>query len=129
MTRRLRDGVTALAAFVLLVGVAGCAARKVYGENTLRIATAVGQDVVIKLASNPTTGYDWQIGGSPDPRIAALIESDYELPRSPAPGAGGQRRWTFRAVGPGTTTIRFDYARPWERTPPEKSTTFTITVQ
>jgi len=112
-----------------LLVVAGCAGKKVYGAGTSTIETTVGQDIVIALESNPTTGYGWQVGGRVDSAIVAQISSDYEPSPSTALGAGGHQRWTFRAVGRGTTTIRLDYARPWELTSPVKSTTFTLVVR
>jgi predicted secreted protein len=104
----------------------GCAKKTVYGEATPTIDTRAGRDIVIALASDPTTGHEWRIGALPDPRVAALISADFEL-GLPAAGPGGDQRWTFRAVGSGTTTLRLDYGRPWST--PIKSTTFTIVVR
>ena len=128
MSRACRTAVAGLTVAGLLV-VAGCAGKKVYGADTSTIETTVGQDIVIALESNPTTGYTWRVAGRVDPAIVALISSDYEPSPSTALGSGGRQRWTFRAVGRGTTTLRFDYARPWELTSPVKSTTFTLVVR
>lgn len=128
MSRAYRATLAGLAVAGLVV-VAGCAGKKVYGADTSPIETTVGQDIVIALESNPTTGYGWQVGGRVDPAIVALISSDYEPSPSTALGTGGHQRWTFRTVGRGTTTIRLDYARPWELTSPVKSTTFTLVVR
>jgi inhibitor of cysteine peptidase len=128
MSRAYRATLAGLAVAGLVV-VAGCAGKKVYGADTSSIETTVGQDIVIALESNPTTGYSWQVGGRVDSAIVAQISSDYEPSPSTALGAGGYQRWTFRAVGRGTTTIRLDYARPWVLTPPLKSTTFTLVIR
>ncbi len=128
MSRACRAAVAGLTVAGLLV-VAGCAVKKVYGAGASTIETTVGQDIVIALGSNPTTGYVWQVGGRVDPAIVALMSSDYEPSPSTALGAAGHQRWTFRAVGRGTTTIRLDYARPWELASPVKSTTFALVVR
>ena len=128
MSRACRAAVAGLTVAGLLAG-AGCAGKKVYGADTPTIETTVGQDIVIALESNPTTGYVWRVGGRVDPAIVALISSDYEPSPSPLLGAAGHQRWTFRVVDRGTTTLRFDYARPWELTSPVKSTTFTVVVR
>ena len=129
MSRACRAAVAGLTVAGLLV-VAGCAGKKVYGANGSTIETTVGQDIVIALESNPTTGYTWRVSGRVDQSIVGLISSDYEPSASTtALGVSGHQRWTFRAVGRGTTTIRLDYARPWELTSPAKSTTFTLVVR
>jgi predicted secreted protein len=124
MTRALRAGVAVLALAAVLGAPSGCARKTIYGEGTPRIDTAAGRDVVIDLPSDPTSGHDWRIGALPDARVLALLSADY------VPGAtpeGGRQRFTFRAVGSGTTTARFDYGRPWAA--PVKSTTFTVVVR
>ena len=129
MSRACRAAVAGLTVAGLLV-VAGCAGKKVYGANVSTIETTVGQDIIIALESSPTTGYTWRVSGRVDQAIVGLISSDYEpSPSTTVLGVSGHQRWTFRAVGRGTTTIRFDYARPWELTSPAKSTTFTLVVR
>jgi hypothetical protein len=59
----------------------------------------------------------------PDGRVLALINADY----LDGATAGGHQRFTFRAVARGTTTVRFDYGRPWMA--PLKSATFNILVR
>ena len=127
MSRACRAAVAGLTVAGLVV--AGCAGKKVYGADTTTIETTVGRDIVIALESNPTTGYTWRVAGRIDQAIVGLISSDYEPSPSPVLGAGGRQRWTFRVVGRGTTTLRFDYARPWELTSPVNSTTFTVVVR
>ena len=129
MSPRYAAALAGLAVAGLAVA-AGCAGKKVYGESVSTIETAVGRNIVIALESNPTTGYVWRVAGRVDQAIVGLISSDYEpSPSTTVLGVSGHQRWTFRAVGRGTTTIRFDYARPWELTSPAKSTTFTLVVR
>ena len=128
MSRACRAAVAGLTVAGLLV-VAGCAGKKVYGADVSTIETTVGRDIVFALESNPTTGYTWRVSGHVDQAIVGLISSDYEPSPSTALGVAGHQRWTFRAVGRGTTTIRLDYARPWELTSPAKSATFTLVVR
>ena len=124
MTRALRAGVAGVALAAVLSGPTGCARKTVYGEATPRIEIASGRDVVIDLASDPTTGHEWRIGALPDARVLALLNADYV---AGATAGGGLQRFTFRAVAPGTTTMRFDYGRPWMA--PLKSATFNALVR
>jgi predicted secreted protein len=123
MNRPLRGGLTVLAIAALL-GTTSCARKTVYGEGTPRIETGAGRDVVIEVPSDPTTGHEWRLGAMPDGRVLTLLSADYE---AGAASAGGRQRFVFRAVAPGTATVRLDYGRPWMT--PVKSATFTVLVR
>jgi inhibitor of cysteine peptidase len=72
-----------------------------------------GDSVVLRLAENPTTGYQWALEpGSDD--VLALQGSDYIGPTSPNPGAGGQRVFTFKAARGGSATVHLRLRRAWE---------------
>jgi predicted secreted protein len=129
VSRTVRGGLALLAVATLLTGPAGCARTKLYGEGTPTIVTAQGEQVVIELASNPTTGFSWALSGQPDPMVVTLMANDYAPSPSPTLGASGHQRWTFRAVGLGSTTIRFAHGRTWQQTPPDKTATFTVIVR
>ena len=72
----------------------------------------------VKLCSNPSTGFRWseeaQINDS-----AVLEQGDHELigperEPPPPPGTPGQEVWIFKALKEGSSTIFFEYSRPWE---------------
>ncbi|MBN2131081.1 MAG: protease inhibitor I42 family protein [Sedimentisphaerales bacterium] len=89
------------------------------------IEVTVGQNFVISLQSNPTTGYSWELT-SPLPTWLVLVGSEY-IPAPTDPpmvGSGGVEEWTFRANAAGTATITFEYRRPWEKdqSPAERKT-------
>ena len=122
---------SALLALVLLVaGTPGCAAKKVYRDGTPTISGRTGEVVIVELASNPTTGYSWMLTGQPDPTVATLTETDYQLsPSSPLGLGGGHQRWSFKLVAPGTSTMVFSYGRTWENAPAQKATMFNVIVR
>jgi inhibitor of cysteine peptidase len=95
------------------------------------IEVIVGEDFVIPLDSNPTTGYSWELASSL-PKWLELIGSEY-VPTPTEPGivgSGGVEEWTFRANTEGTTTITFEYRRPWEKDqPPAERKTFVIVAR
>jgi len=95
------------------------------------IEVTVGEDFVISLDSNPTTGYSWQLASSL-PAWLELIGSEY-VPTPTEPGivgSGGVEEWTFRANAEGTATITFEYRRPWEKDqPPAERKTFVIVAR
>lgn len=130
LRRALHGGPALLALVALLAAAEGCARKKVYSESTPSIAATVGEEIVIQLASNPATGSSWSTAGSPDPTVVTQMASDFVANPSAAFGTEGVHRWTYRAVGPGSATLRFNYGRTWDRqTPPERSATFTINIR
>lgn len=81
------------------------------------IEVEVGELLVVTLESNPTTGFGWQLSGSFDEGLLALIDSRYEPGENTEQGmvgAGGSEVWTFKALATGETKISLEYSRPWE---------------
>jgi inhibitor of cysteine peptidase len=73
-----------------------------------------GQQMVLKLTSNPTTGYDWEITGLDTSILQQTGEVDYKSD-SMLIGSGGTDTWTFKAVGSGNTHLTLVYHRSWEK--------------
>lgn len=77
-----------------------------------------GEMFQVKLCSNPSTGFEW-LEDAQISDTAVLEQEDHEFigPESeppPPPGTPGQEVWTFKAVKEGSSTIFFEYGRPWE---------------
>lgn len=82
----------------------------------------VGDELAVHLTGNPTTGFTWQATIVPD-CLSLKGEAEYaqdEVPQGMA-GVGGTFSFRLTATKPGTGTVRFAYARPWEKdVEPEK---------
>lgn len=87
----------------------------------------LGQQLRFALPENVTTGYRWHLA-SPCPTILDLT-ADQPGPAAFTPGAGNTHTWVFSANSQGRCDLRFEYARPWEKTPPAKLLTFPVSVQ
>ena len=74
------------------------------------IEARVGDELVLQLAENPTTGYRWQ----PEPGLQASAREDRFEPAAAAPGAGGVRTLRFLLSIPGRSDLTFCMRRPWE---------------
>jgi len=97
-------------------------------ENIIRVEA--GRQFVIKLESNPTTGYNWQLSEIPDPSMLEFIRQGYILPQNKLIGAGGQEEWVFKALKPGKIKILFKYVRAWEKeVAAEKTESFLVIVK
>ena len=79
--------------------------------NTGRTVT-VGDEIVVNLPENPTTGFLWR----PDLDTDALqmISDDYEIDQGQR-GAPGMHRFLFRVLREGPTALRLVRGREWEK--------------
>ncbi len=105
-----------LLAGILVVGMmAGCnkvSADQNYTDPAQPINAEVGDVFTIQLASNPTTGYEWQYTGIGS--HVRLLEQTYKAGEPVAIGSGGSDIFTFKAEGEGSATLTFNYKRSWE---------------
>lgn len=95
------------------------------------VTLVVGQDLLVTLDSNPTTGYDWLVDTAPDAAVLTLSERLYvPTPVDPGiAGSGGATTTRFTAVAAGTTSIVLRYKRSWEDdTPGDELVTVDVTV-
>jgi len=83
-------------------------------DNDAQIQVERGAKITIELKENPTTGYRWTIGSMDQAFLAT--EGDEFLPRDQkSPGAGGVRRFFFRAKAEGSTALTLINKRAWQR--------------
>jgi inhibitor of cysteine peptidase len=120
-----------VAVVVLTLGlVAGCLEIKTYDDEGQTIEIDVGQEFIIALGSNPSTGYSWQ--ASYDEAKLELIggESTYEAEETDEPvvGAGGIEYFQFKALEAGDTEITLTYAQPWEGGGVGETKIFTVDI-
>jgi len=92
---------------------------------------AKGREIIVRLAGNPTTGFNWKVGEISGVAVKSQGDPTY-VPTQHAQrmvGAGGTFVFKFLAVKPGKSTVKLVYARPWENEkPPVQSFTATIEV-
>ncbi len=105
-----------------------------YTESNSAFAISADQpEFMIKLKSNPTTGYSWFLREY----NTALIESVSHAFQAPTDkklmGASGFEVWKFKVkpaafTVPQQTTLKFVYARPWESGEPTTQQLFKVTT-
>lgn len=71
-----------------------------------------GDVIIINLAENPSTGYEWAIDKI-DSNALELQNSEFSLPENAGLGGGGERIFTFRTKATGTTRLQLKEWRPW----------------
>ena len=86
--------------------------------------------LALKLASNPSTGYSWQM--SADSAAVVRVGSTFIIPREEeermATGVAGTEILFLNVNESGTYKVKMEYKRPWERISLDKFT-FTISVR
>ena len=101
-------------------------------ENGKDLRMDAGDFLVFRLPSNKSTGYSWSVVTSKSSLLSQVGEAGYELPKSAKGlvGVGGTEVWKFRALGAGSLTITFAYARPWEKgVPPVRTLSWPVTIR
>ena len=88
-------------------------------DNGRTIEAREGDEIVLQLPENPTTGYRWHVD-----RVEGALEPEAEsrlpeaAPSPPDPnvqfGRGGVRELRFRAVAPGTARLELKHWQAWE---------------
>ncbi len=105
-----------ITALLLTLGLIGCTrAISPRPPRTVNITTTVGEEFVIALGSNPSTGYRWK--ASYDEERIELLEQTYK-PKESADvkvvGGEGVEYFKFKALKPGKTEITMTCERSWE---------------
>jgi inhibitor of cysteine peptidase len=89
------------------------------------VSVAEGDEFVVALPANPSTGYAWTVGENPD----VAFVSSRQVSGGTEPGSPGTQQLTFRGSHAGASTLALAYARSFEAgVPPAKTAKFAVTV-
>lgn len=88
---------------------------------------------VVKLKSNPTTGYSWFLREY-NSNLIVPIKHTYEAENKKLVGSFGYEYWTFQVkkaafLVPQQTALKFVYTRPWENSDTPKLAMFWVATQ
>ncbi len=120
-----------MAAPLQAAGASGPVVTLAQHDRPIRLAR--GETLTLRLESNGTTGYQWEIVSFP--RNVRRVGDRYEAPPqgpgpSPIAGAGGNQIFTFKAAAPGRGTLRLVYRQPWNRQErPEQSFRLVVVIR
>jgi copper homeostasis protein (lipoprotein) len=92
---------------------------------------AVGDEIVVRLRSNPATGYRWSIVDDGQAVLGLAASPRYQPDRAQdgMMGAGGADTWRLLAFRPGAGRITFRYHREWEREGDSRTVSFAVEVR
>jgi len=86
-------------------------------DNGSQVTLGPGQELVVRLGSNPSTGYRWQVEAIDEVSLQQVGMAQYTPVKpgeTPLPGQAGQETLRFQAVGPGEARLELTYRQPWE---------------
>ena len=86
-------------------------------DNGKNLNLKVNDIITIKLESNITTGYKWNLSNETDSNIITLISSDYKTVNAEETlvGGGGYETFNFKTKSKGSTAIILTYNSPGKR--------------
>jgi inhibitor of cysteine peptidase len=76
------------------------------------VNASLGDELNVRLAENPTTGYTWNLSASAG---LNLVRDEYipSIPSGQIAGSGGIHSWYYSATETGEQTLHGEYRRPW----------------
>jgi inhibitor of cysteine peptidase len=75
----------------------------------------VGQQFILRLPSNPTTGFRWLLRDSAPQVLQSLGPEVFSNPEDAGlVGSAGVSTWRFQVVNAGEGQLALTYERPWE---------------
>ncbi len=83
-------------------------------DNGKDIDLPAGDTLVLRLKSNPSTGYSWAIKGDPSPLKLVKSSTEKNSQTSNVPGAPVTQEFRLTAVSAGMASLSLEYRRPWE---------------
>jgi predicted secreted protein len=89
-------------------------------------ALGVGEELVLRLEENPTTGFRWQPADLPDG--VTVVDDGFVPPTAARPGQGGVHTFRVRPTAPGDYRVAIALARSWRAAAPDRSLEFTVRV-
>ncbi len=111
--------------------------------NGKTVSATVGQNIIIRLKGNATTGYSWVVGKNEGDVLGQVGKVKYVSDQPPMPvggrgrkimrhrvGGGGKYVFTFTAKKAGKAKLSLEYKRGWEKNkPPAKTFTLNVTIK
>ncbi len=82
-------------------------------DNGKTVLARSGDQLVLRLDENPTTGYLWVLEGDVGP-VLEVLDAQYVQTAAAGIGGGGQRVWTLKAKNTGSVGLLMKLRRAWE---------------
>jgi len=84
-------------------------------DNGQKMTLFAGQELVIQLDGNPSTGYTWEAKDLDATMFQQVGDAVFSSSHPGLVGSGGSLTLTFRVLKTGPATLTLVYHRPWEK--------------
>lgn len=98
-------------------------------DSGKKITLSVNQRLVVRLSSNPSTGYSWKMKNTGPKTLRMSAKPKFAGPNDNRPGSGGTMVYTFVGGTAGRAKLTFTYQRSWEKKAPAQTVKFDVKVE
>ncbi len=124
-----RNALFVVLLFALLAGCGPSQTKLTAADNGRQIAIQAGEELVISLDGNPTTGYTWETKDLDTSLFQQVGETAFTSSNPGLVGSGGTQSLTLKALKAGTASLTLVYHRPWETVAPLQTFSVTVTIK
>lgn len=96
-------------------------------DNNKKVKLDKGSVLSVRLAGNPTTGFQWVIDKNDKQVLSPQGKPEYKPEKKGVIGGGGHFTFRFKAEQAGTSDLVLEYKRPFEKDK-EPAKTFKVSV-
>ncbi len=114
-----------LAVFSLSI-ISGVSAAQTPPVQNKNITVHLNEKFMIKLESNPTTGYMWV--PSYNSKVLKLVSNQFTSNNPKLIGSPGVQKIVFKTLKKGETTIVLKYVRSWDKKHPAKEIIYHVKI-
>ena len=102
-------------------------------DNGKTIPLSDGQQFLVSLPANPSTGYSWNVTSLPSvlatAGVPSFVQNSTKKNSKAIVGSAGTTTLTFRATSAGSGKLVLGYMRSWESVPPAQTYTLQVEVK
>lgn len=84
-------------------------------DHGREVSISRGATLIVRLEGTPGTGYAWRIAQNDPDYLKAQGEAVFEKPKGERAGETEQQVFRFTARASGSTALKLDYVRGWEK--------------
>jgi len=114
MARKILFLVALAVMVILITGCGPVQTQLSAADNGKTVEVKAGDQIVIALEGNPSTGYTWEAKDLDASMFQQVGETEFKSSNPGLIGAGGTLTLTFKTLKAGTSALTLIYHRPWE---------------
>jgi inhibitor of cysteine peptidase len=114
MARKILFLVALAGMVILITGCGSVQTQLSAADNSKTVEVKAGDQIVIALEGNPSTGYTWEAKDLDASMFQQVGETEFKSSNPGLIGAGGTLTLTFKTLKAGTSALTLIYHRPWE---------------